>query len=66
MRWELVGDWERVKDEVLNGYFNFHGKKMFKGVDSVKGLEEFGFGAFKHVKFIADKGKRTTFEGPLK
>ena len=66
MRWELVGDWERVQDEISSSNFVFHGKKTFKDLENEKGLEEFGFGKFKHAKYISDKGKRSTFTGALK
>jgi hypothetical protein len=66
MRWELVGDWDRVQDEVKKGNFLFHGKKTFKGLETEEGLKEFGFGSFKKAKFISDKGKRNTVTGDLK
>ena len=66
MRWELVGDWERIKDEVTGGNFVFHGKKEFKGLETDDGLKDFGFGQFTHARYISDKGKRQTFTGELK
>lgn len=66
MRWELVGDWERIQDEVKGGVFLFHGKKSFKGLETEEGLKDFGFGSFKQAKYVSDKGKRSTFTGELK
>ena len=65
MRWELVGDWSRIQDEVKSEIFLFHGKKTFKGLEDGKNLKAFGAGSFKLAKYIADSGKRTTTEGPL-
>lgn len=65
MRWELVGDWQRIQDEVKSEVFHFHGKKVFKGLDEGKTLKSFGFGSFKTAKYISDSGKRITTEGPL-
>ena len=65
MRWELVGDWQRIQDELKNEVFFFHGKKTFKSLGQGQTLKNFGFGSFKTAKYISDSGKRTTIEGPL-